>query len=500
MRLNELTIKQASEGLRSKEFSSVELTTAVLSAIKEKEKDINAYLAITEDLALKQAQEADELIAKGGEINPLCGIPAAIKDCILVEGVKCTAASKILEDYIAPYDATVIKKLKQAGAVVIGKTNMDEFAMGASTENSAYGPTKNPYDFERVSGGTSGGSAAAVAANETIFSLGSDTGGSIRQPAGFCGVIGLKPTYGRVSRFGLIAMTSSLDQIGPLTKTVEDAEIVLDAISGFDKYDSTSVKKDRKVETIRKDFPVSLRKAMVEAGGALNSKPLTDVKIGIPNEYFSEGIDKQVEKKVKEAIKRLEELGAEITGVSLPHSQYALAAYYIIVPSEISANLARYEGIKYGVSAENNKELAVNNLLDIYLKTRGEYLGKEVRRRIMLGTYVLSAGYYDAYYVRAQKVRALVKRDFERAFEEVDILVAPTSPTTAFKIGERIEDPLKMYLADIYTCPINLAALPALSMSCGMVDGLPVGLQIIGKHFDEETILGVAKIYEQSIK
>ena len=510
MELNELTIKQASEGLKNKEFSSVELTTAVLKAIKEKEKDINAYLSITEILAIEQAKKADRLIAKGGEINPLCGIPAAIKDCILVEGERCTAGSKILENYIAPYDATVIKKLKQAGAVIVGKTNLDEFAMGASTENSAYGPTKNPYDFERVPGGTSGGSAAAVVANETIFALGSDTGGSIRQPAGFCGVVGLKPTYGRVSRYGLIAMTSSLDQIGPMAKTIEDAEIILETISGFDKYDSTSVKKDRKVETMRKDFPVSLRKAMVEADGILNSKPLANVKIGIPNEYFAEGLDEQVERKVKEAIKKLEELGAEITSVSLPHSQYALASYYIIVPSEISANLARYDGIKYGASAENlsearlakggNKELAINNLLDIYLKTRGEYLGKEARRRIMLGTYALSAGYYDAYYVRAQKVRALVKRDFERAFEEVDILVAPTSPTTAFKIGERIEDPLKMYLADIYTCPVNLAALPALSMPCGMADGLPVGLQIIGKHFDEETILGVAKIYEQSLK
>ena len=508
MKLNELTIKQAGEGLRNKEFSSVELTTAVLEAMKEKEDDINAYLAVTRDLALKQAKQADEIIAKSGEINSLCGIPAAIKDCILVEGIKCTAGSKILENYIAPYDATVIKKLKQAGAVIVGKTNLDEFAMGASTENSAYGPTKNPHDLERVPGGTSGGSAAVVAANEAIFALGSDTGGSIRQPAGFCGIVGLKPTYGRVSRYGLIAMTSSLDQIGPLSKTVEDAEIILEAISGFDKHDSTSVKKDRKVETMRRDFPISLKKAMKEASGISNSAPLKNVRIGIPNEYFSEGIDEVVEKKVREAIGKLEALGAEIVSVSLPHSKYALAAYYIIVPSEISANLARYDGIKYGKS---QAPMTNDQLLDVYLQTRGQYLGKEVRRRIMLGTYALSAGYYDAYYVRAQKVRSLVKRDFERAFEEVDVLVAPTSPTTAFKIGERIEDPLKMYLADIYTCPVNLAALPALSISCGMAGppkgealpkggGLPVGLQIIGKHFDEETILGIAKIYENSVK
>jgi aspartyl-tRNA(Asn)/glutamyl-tRNA(Gln) amidotransferase subunit A len=322
--------------------------------------------------------------------------------------------------------------------------------------------------------------------------LGSDTGGSIRQPAGFCGVVGLKPTYGRVSRYGLIAMTSSLDQIGPLTKTVEDAEFALEAISGIDGFDSTSVSKDRKPDYSKRFESVFLEKAIKEAdGGNSFSSPLKGLKIGVPDEYFAEGIEKKVEELVRAAILKLEEMGAEIISVNLPHSKYALPCYYIIVPSEISSNMARYDGIKYGVSAE------ADNLLDIYLKTRGGYLGKEVRRRAMLGTYALSAGYYDAYYLRAQKVRALVKRDFERAFEQVDVLVAPTSPTTAFKLGERMEDPLKMYLADIYTCPINLAALPSLSMPCGFADGLPVGLQIIGRHWDEATILGVGKIYEK---
>jgi len=370
---------------------------------------------------------------------------------------------------------------------------MDEFAMGSSTENSAYGPTKNPHDLERVPGGSSGGSAAAVAADEAICALGSDTGGSIRQPAGFCGAVGLKPTYGRVSRYGLMAMASSLDQIGPLTKTAEDAELLLNVISGLDEFDSTSVLKDRQGDYSHGARLSSFREMVDELVSGSSSAPLKGLTIGIPNEYFAEGIDKDVEEKVRAAILKLEKMGAEITGVSLPHTQYALECYYIIVSSEISANLARYDGIKYGVSSAEAK-----NLLDIYLKTRGEYLGKEVRRRIMLGTYTLSAGYYDAYYLRAQKVRTLVKQDFEKAFEEVDVLVAPTSPTTAFKIGEKIDDPLKMYLSDIYTVPINLAGLPALSLPCGFADGLPVGLQIIGRHFDEATVLGVGKIFEKA--
>jgi len=508
MNLNELTIKQAAEGLRKKDFSSVELTEAVLNVIKDKDKDINAFLSVTEELAMKQARAADKLMADDEKINPLIGVPVAVKDCILVDGVRCTAGSKILENYIAPYDATVIKKLKEACVVIVGKTNMDEFAMGSSTENSAYGMTKNPYDLEKVPGGSSGGSAAAVAANETIFALGSDTGGSIRQPAGFCGVVGLKPTYGRVSRHGLIAMASSHDQIGPLAKTVEDAEFVLDAISGIDGFDSTSVSKDRRPASWRGspkgrlDYSThsgqsSLKDAINELNNnSLPSAPLKGLKIGIPDEYFAEGIDKQVEEKIRESILKMENLGAEIISVSLPHTKYAMACYYIIIPSEVSSNMARYDGIKFGKSQSANGE--AQNLLEIYLKSRGEYLGREVRRRIMLGTYVLSAGYYDAYYLRAQKVRTLVKQDFEKAFEQVDVLVAPTSPTTAFKIGEKIDDPVKMYLADAYTIPVNLAALPALSMPCGLADGLPVGLQIIGRHWDEKTILAVGKIYERN--
>lgn len=512
MKLNELTIKQAAEGLREKKFSSVELTTAVLDVIKGKDKDIKAFLEITEELALEQAKDADEVIAKDENIGALCGVPIAVKDCILVEDIKCTAGSKILENYIAPYDASVIKKLKQAGAVIVGKTNMDEFAMGSSTENSAYGPTKNPRDLERVPGGSSGGSAAAVAANETICALGSDTGGSIRQPASFCGVVGLKPTYGRVSRYGLIAMASSLDQIGPLTKTVEDSATVLSEIEGKDKFDSTSAG-----ETNYPYLKDRLKKFLEEIDEKIElDKPLAGIKVGIPNEYFVEGIDGEVEKKVRSAIMKMEQLGAKISGVSLPNTDYALAYYYIIVFSEVSANLARYDGIKFGKSEIRNRTSSsqtrakseIANLLNIYLQTRGEYLGKEVRRRIMLGTYTLSAGYYDAYYLRAQKVRTLVRKDFERAFEEVDVLVTPTSPTPAFKIGEKINDPVKMYLPDIYTVPINLAGVPAISIPCGSlrqssseasdVDGLPVGLQIIGRHFDEEMVLRVARIYELS--
>jgi aspartyl-tRNA(Asn)/glutamyl-tRNA(Gln) amidotransferase subunit A len=487
VKLNQLTIKQAHDGLKKKEFSSVELTKAVLGVIKKKDKDINAYLEIIDDLALEQAAEADRKLAEGGELSPLCGVPAAIKDCILVEGVKSTAGSRILENYIAPYDATAVEKLKQAGAVIVGKTNMDEFAMGSSTENSAFGPTKNPRDLERVPGGSSGGSAAAVASHEIIYALGSDTGGSIRQPASFCGVVGLKPTYGRVSRYGLMAMASSLDQIGPLAKSVDDAAEILRTIEGVDEKDSTSVPLFSRLPSIEE-----ILESVDE------NSPLKGMKIGIPNEYFAEGIAPEVEKSIREAVVKMESMGAEIEGVSLPHSQYALACYYIIVPSEVSANLARYDGIKYGVSAVNSKQLTVNNLLDIYFQTRGKYLGKEVRRRIILGTYALSAGYYDAYYLRAQKVRTLVRQDFERAFEKVDILVAPTSPTTAFKIGEKADDPLQMYLADIYTVPINLAGIPAMSLPCGKdSNGLPIGLQIIGRHFDEKNIIKAGLVYEK---
>jgi aspartyl-tRNA(Asn)/glutamyl-tRNA(Gln) amidotransferase subunit A len=470
--LNQLTIIQAHQGLKSRDFSAVELLTAVLEQVKKKDKQVHAYLTLTEDLALEQAKKVDEKIKNREEIGILEGIPVAIKDNILVEGVKCTTASKILENYIAPYEATVIKKLKKAGAVIIGKTNLDEFAMGSSTENSAFGPTRNPHDLERVPGGSSGGSAAAVAADECIYALGSDTGGSIRQPACFCGVNGLKPTYGRVSRYGLMAMASSLDQIGPITKTVEDAQIVLETISGKDEMDSTSI--DKKYE---------IRNTKYE---------IRNLKIGLPKEYFIKGLEPAVEKIIKKAISQFEEMGAEIIEVSLPHTEYALACYYIIMPAEVSANLARYDGIKYGLSEKGK------NLLEVYLRTRQHGFGDEVRRRIMLGTYTLSAGYYEAYYLKAQKVRTLIKQDFEKAFEKVDLLMAPVSPTSAFRIGEKIDDPLKMYLSDIYTVPINLAGLPALSLPCGQIGQLPVGLQIIGQHFDEEKILAVAHLYELS--
>jgi aspartyl-tRNA(Asn)/glutamyl-tRNA(Gln) amidotransferase subunit A len=398
----------------------------------------------------------------------------------LVEGVKCTAGSKILENYVAPYDATVVKKLKEAGAIILGKTNLDEFAMGSSTENSAFFPTKNPLDLERVPGGSSGGSAAAVAANFCVFSLGTDTGGSIRQPASFCGIVGLKPTYGSVSRYGLIAFASSLDQIGPMTKNVEDCKIVFEVIRGKDEMDSTSVNSKFKIQNSKLQFKIQ------------------NLKIGVPKEYFIKGIDSEVEKAIKEAIKKYEEMGAKISEISLPHTEYALPCYYIIAPSEASANLARYDGIKYGYSKISNLKSQISNLLDVYFESRGEGFGKEVRRRIMLGTFSLSIGYYDAYYLRAAKVRSLIIRDFERAFEKVDLIFTPTSPTLPFKLGEKIDDPLKMYLSDIFTVSVNLAGLPAISIPIGKVKNLPVGLQIIGKPFEEEKIFEVAKIYELS--
>jgi len=474
MELTNLTIRQAHQALKEKKFSALELCEAYLKKIKEKNKEVFAYLTVSEDSVLSQAKKIDNLISKGEEFSVLTGIPSAIKDVILIEGLKCTAASKILENYIAPYDATVIRKLKSENSVFLGKTNLDEFAMGSSTENSAFGPTKNPHDLTRVPGGSSGGSAAAVAADMAIFSLGSDTGGSIRLPAAFCGVVGLKPTYGAVSRYGLIAFASSLDQIGPITKTVEDCQIVFDIIKGKDSLDSTSVE------------PESNSHSVV--------KSPSDLVIGVPKEYFVEGIDPQVEKVVREAIRKYEEIGAKIEEVSLPHTEYALPAYYIINPSEASANLARYDGIKYGLSVQEGKDL-----MDVYLKTKGEGFGEEVRRRIMLGTYALSAGYYEAYYLRAQKVRTLVKKDFEKVFEKVDALLTPVSPFLPFKIGEKIEDPLSMYLVDVYTVSINLVGLPALSLPAGKVGELPVGIQIIGKPFEEYKILEIGKHFEENI-
>lgn len=476
MNLKELTIKEAHELLGKKEITSVELAEAHLNEIQKKDGDVHAFLSLNREEALKAAKKVDEMISKGRPIGLLAGIPVSIKDNILVKDAKATAASKILENYVAPYDATVIKKLKEEEAVIIGKTNMDEFAMGSSTENSAFGPTKNPVDLERVPGGSSGGSAAAVKAGFSVYALGSDTGGSIRQPAGFCGVVGFKPTYGAVSRHGLMAMASSLDQIGPIAKCVDDAAAVFEAIRGIDGLDSTSVDFDWK----------EYWNSSLDAG---------ELKIGVPREYFTHGLNPEIEKNIKSVISKLEKEGAKIEEISLPYSEWALAAYYIIMPAEVSANLARFDGIKYGYSAIN-KEEKLQNLLDVYLKSRGEGFGAEARRRIMLGTYILSAGYYDAYYTRAQKVRRLIKQDFDHAFKEVDAIITPTSPATAFKFGEKTHDPLSMYLADIYTVSVNLAGVPGISIPVEEVGGLPVGLQLIGKNFDDVKLLKIAKLVE----
>jgi aspartyl-tRNA(Asn)/glutamyl-tRNA(Gln) amidotransferase subunit A len=460
------TIEQAHRGLMKKEYSCIELTRAYLNKIKKENKILNDFLTLTEKLALEQAIKIDDKISSRSKIGPLEGIPVAIKDSISVEGYKTTAGSKILEKYIPSYDATVIKNLKQAGAVILGKTNLDEFAMGSSTENSAYGVVKNPIDKKRVPGGSSGGSAVAVAANHCLAALGSDTGGSIRQPAAFCGIVGFKPSYGMVSRYGLIAMASSLDQIGPLANNLEDTQLVFDVIKGKDPLDSTTIElKDSKQKS-------------------------QYLKIGVPKEFFGEGIDKGVKEKVEKEINNFSELGFEIKEVSLSYTEYALAVYYIIMPAEVSANLARYDGIKYGFSKRER------NLLDNYLKTRAMGFGDEPRRRIMLGTYVLSAGYRDAYYSKAQKVRRLIKEEFEKVFKEVDFILAPTTPTPAFKIGEK-KDPLSMYLSDIYTVPASLAGLPAISLPCGEVDDLPIGLQIIGPQFKDNLVLEAAQAYEQ---
>jgi len=473
--LTDFTITQTHNGLKKKEFSATELCEAYLDKIQKDNKNIFAFLALTEDLAREQAQKTDEVISRGGNISLLSGVPCAIKDNILIRDFICTAGSKILENYVSPYDATVIKKLKSQQAVILGKTNLDEFAMGASTENSAFGPTRNPYDLERVPGGSSGGSAAAVAANLACYSLGSDTGGSVRQPAAFCGVVGLKPSYGSVSRYGLVSFASSMDQIGPITKTVKDCRIVFDVIRGEDELDSTVV-------------PTKINNEKLE---------LKNLRIGIPREYFVKGVDPEVERIVREAIKKIESAGAKIKEISLPHSEYALSCYYIIVPSEASANLARYDGIKYGYSVVKDAENPGNGLLGIYLQSREKGFGDEVRRRIMLGTYALSAGYYEAYYLQAQKVRQLIKKDFDKAFSAVDVLLTPTTPTPAFKIGEKIEDPLSMYLSDIFTSAVNLAGLPAISIPVGKIGNLPVGLQIIGGPFEENKILSVGEILEQ---
>ncbi|MGB9743149.1 MAG: Asp-tRNA(Asn)/Glu-tRNA(Gln) amidotransferase subunit GatA [Minisyncoccales bacterium] len=473
MNFNSLTITQVHQGLKERKFSAIDLVRFFLNKIKKENKRIFAYISIDEEKALCQAKKIDQLIAKKKEFPVLTGVPVAVKDNILVKDIKCTAGSKILENYLAPYDATVVKKLKEQNAIILGKTNLDEFAMGSSTENSAFGPTRNPIDLDRVPGGSSGGSAAAVAADLAVAALGSDTGGSIRLPASFCGVVGLKPTYGAVSRYGLIAFASSLDQIGPFGKNVIDAEILFEAIKGKDELDSTSVEL-----TNRKKEKIDLKK----------------IKIGLPKEYFIEGIDPAVARVIENVIKEYGARGVEFKEVSLPHTKYALACYYLIAPAEASANLARYDGVKYGFSTFNQKQ--INNLLDVYLSSRDKGFGAEVKRRIMLGTYVLSAGYYEAYYLKAQQVRAQIIKDFEKVFQEVTALFAPVSPFLPFKIGEKIDQPLSMYLVDIYTVSVNLAGLPALSLPVGYANNLPVGLQIIGQPFEENKILEIARLYE----
>ncbi len=476
MNLNELTISQAARGLRQKKFTVRELTGDCLKALREKDGDLHAFLEIFPE-AEDEAKKADAILQADLNQPPLFGIPLALKDNILLEGKKASAGSKILENYVAAYDATAVKNLKNQGALFLGKTNLDEFAMGSSTENSGFGPTRNPYDRERVPGGSSGGSAAAVAANLVLGALGSDTGGSIRQPAAFCGVVGFKPTYGRVSRHGLIAMASSLDQIGPLAKTVEDTEIIFSAISGKDIFDSTT--------TGGKYMPLA------------EEVDLKNISIGLPKEYFDKGLDPRIEKTIKTAMTALEKAGAKFQEITLPHSDYALATYYIVVPSEVSANLARFDGIRYGKSESGQ------TLSDTYTLTRAHGFGPEVKRRILLGTYALSAGYYDAYYLKAQKVRRLIREDFSRAFQKVDIIIGPTTPTPAFRLGERSTNPLEMYLADIYTVALNLAGIPGISLPVGFITEadkkLPVGLQLIGPWFADEKLLGIAKGLEKII-
>lgn len=461
--------------LVNKEITAVELADSLFARMDEVEGKVKAYLTQTRETALAKAKAVDEKIARGEEISFLEGIPGAIKDNICTKGTKTTCASKMLENFVPPYDATVMEKLQAQNPTILGKTNMDEFAMGGSTENSAFYPTHNPWNIDCVPGGSSGGSAAAVSAGTAIWALGSDTGGSIRQPASFCGVVGMKPTYGRVSRYGLVAFASSLDQIGPVTRDVTDCAHLMNIISGYDKRDSTSINAEVP------DYTKSL------------VKDVKGLKIGLPKEYFVEGMDEDVEKSVRAAIKQFEDLGAEVVEVSMPHTKYAVSAYYLIAPAEASSNLARYDGVSYGARVEGT------DIVDMYKKTRSEKFGEEVQRRIMLGTYALSAGYYDAYYLQALKVRTLVKQDFDKAFEKVDVLITPTAPTPAYKIGDMISDPMKMYLQDICTIPVNLAGVPGISLSCGFSNsGMPIGLQIIGKPLGEETLIRAAYTFEQN--
>ena len=472
--LNWLSIQEAHSQLTSRQISSVELTQACLDRIEAVENRVQSFVTLTPETALAQAEAADRMLA-AGEGGPLTGVPVQIKDVMCTEGVPTTCGSRMLEDFVPVYNATAVERLLGQGAVMLGKGNMDEFAMGSSCENSAFHPTMNPWDLERVPGGSSGGAAASVASGEAIYALGSDTGGSVRQPAALCGVVGLKPTYGLVSRYGLIAFASSLDQIGPVGRTVMDCALALNAIAGHDPRDATSVHQEPK------DYAASL------------GQDIKGLRLGVPEEYFVDGMEPGSRKAIDEAILALEGLGASVRPVSLPTTRYALACYYIIAPSECSANLARYDGVKYGYSYQDT-----NDMWEALEKTREYGFGPEVTRRVMLGTYALSSGYYDAYYLKAQQARTLIRQDFDRVFQDVDALVTPTSPVTAFKIGEKSGDPVQMYLIDVCTLPVNIAGLPGLSVPCGFSDGLPVGLQLIGPRFSEETLLRTAHAYESA--
>ncbi|MFC1883754.1 Asp-tRNA(Asn)/Glu-tRNA(Gln) amidotransferase subunit GatA [Thermodesulfobacteriota bacterium] len=478
MELCDRTALELAGMLRKREVSSREITESVFKRIEERESTVNAYITETRDIALEQADNADLRFKNGGEIPLLNGIPVAVKDILCTKGIRTTCGSKILYNFIPTYNATAVEKVLADGAVLTGKTNMDEFGMGSSTEHSIAGPTRNPLDPGRVAGGSSGGSAAAVASGETVIAIGTDTGGSIRLPSAYCGIAGIKPTYGRVSRYGVISYASSLDQVGALGKNVADCAALLNVICGHDRLDTTSASIDKP------DFSASLNKGV------------KGLRIGMPEEYFVEGLDREIKNRIFEAAKVMEKNGADIVEVSLPHNRYSVSSYYLIATAEASSNLARYDGVKYGFRSEED----AHDLISMYEATRSQGFGKEVKRRVMLGTYVLSAGYYDAYYLKAQKVRTLIREDFDRAFEKVDCLLAPVSPCLPFMLNEKIEDPLQMYLVDIYTASINLSGLPGMSINCGFVDGLPVGLQIIGKAFDEEMVLRVANAYEMLSK
>ncbi|MFY9268737.1 MAG: Asp-tRNA(Asn)/Glu-tRNA(Gln) amidotransferase subunit GatA [Candidatus Manganitrophaceae bacterium] len=472
----ESTAREIHEALRKKKISAREVVSAFFKRIESVDEKVHAYNTLMQNEAVVQADRIDRAIARGEEIGPLAGVPIALKDNLCIDGIRTTCSSKILEQYCPPYDATVVARLKEAGAIFLGKTNMDEFAMGSSTENSAFEKTKNPWDLSRIPGGSSGGSAAAVSAGVAAAALGSDTGGSIRQPASCCGVVGLKPTYGRVSRYGLVAFASSLDQIGPITRDVGDAALLMNVIGGHDPLDSTSA-----------DL------SMPDLTSVLKGE-IKGVRLGVPKEYFIEGMDREVASAIHQAIETLRRLGATVTEISLPHTEYAVATYYILATAEASSNLARFDGVRYGYRTSQARDL-----LEMYMKSRQEGFGPEVKRRIMLGTYVLSAGYYDAYYKKAQQVRTLIKRDFDEAYKTVDVIVTPTAPTPAFRFGEKSADPLQMYLSDIFTISVNLAGIPAISIPCGFSSGgLPIGLQILGRPFDEEGIFRVASAFEQA--